>query len=450
MKSTIYTLLLFFALSIFCFNDTTAQDRIAVIQDPLVVLIDPSDGSILDPSFIDLSPLNPSTPKSIIQVVNEIWIADQIADRIDRFDLDGNFLSAIDSGLDNIRGMAVVNNSEVWVTNAGSSNGAPGNALVRFDLDGTTLGFYPTSGTTSAFDIIDVGGEVYISYIGSDSKIERRDYTGNVLGNIVDGGVVQFIQQIELNETDNTVRAAVFSSSGSNTDGYFEFSITDGSIVTTYEFDGLRGVATLEDGNVLISSGSGVEILDPSDGSITNLSTVSSQYFGRLNLTPCMPPAAPTGDSVQTFEEGATVGDIVVSPTNVTWYATEADALAGTNPLPLTTLLENTETYYAVAFDNGCASEPFEVTIVLTLGVNDISSVPVVIYPNPAKNFVMVKHSEIINKISVINTLGQVVQESEYNSQEVSIDISSLPEALYILKIDSDTHTQTAEIIKSE
>ena len=83
------TLLLILFVSISSIN---AQERIAILQEPFVVLLDPNNGSIVDPTFIDLTPLNQGTPKGIIQVNEEIWISDQIEDRIDRFDLDGNYI----------------------------------------------------------------------------------------------------------------------------------------------------------------------------------------------------------------------------------------------------------------------------------------------------------------------------------------------------------------------
>jgi Secretion system C-terminal sorting domain len=339
-----------------------AQEQIAVIQEPFVILIDPSDGTITDPNFIDMTPQSQQTPKGIIQVGDEIWISDQIEDKIFRYDIDGVFISEIATGLDNIKGMAVINDTEVWVTNAGTNNGAPGPAIVRFDTAGTNLGFFPTTG--SSFDIIDTGTEVYISYIGATTRIERRDYAGTVLGNIVEENVVTFIQQIEVNTTNNSVYAAVFSNNGANTSGLYEFAIADGSILNYYDEGSLRGVAKLDDGNVLISLGNNIRLLNTTTNTSSLLSSGgSSHYFTRVTLTPCVTPPTPTGDAAQTFDEGATLADIVVDPTNVTWFATEMDALNNTNALDNSTLLEDGETYYAVNIVSGCLSDPFAVTV---------------------------------------------------------------------------------------
>lgn len=358
-KTTLPSLLLLLFISVLGF----AQERIAVIQEPLVILIDPADGSIVDPNFIDLTPLGTATPKGLLQVDDEIWITDQIEDRIDRFALDGTFISAIDTGLDNVKGLEVVDD-EVWVTNAGSNNGAPGDALVRFDFDGVNLGFYSTTG--SSFDITDIGGEVYISYIGVDTRIERRDYDGNILGTIVGTGVVTFLQQIEQSTANNSVYAGVFSSNGANTPGLYEFAEADGAILNYYDVGALRGVAILDDGNVLYSTGNNINLLNTTTNSSSLVSSGgASQYFNRVNLMPCTIPATPTGDATQTFNEGATLADIVVNPTNVTWFATEIDASTNTNPLPNTTVLVDGEDYFAISINGSCLSDSLEVTVTI-------------------------------------------------------------------------------------
>ena len=456
MKQLASLFSVFFVTTLFCSFIANAQQRIASLQEPFVVLLDPSDGTVIDPTFIDLSPLAQGTPKAMIQVGDEIWISDQLEDRIDRFDLAGTYLSTIggqvsNGGLDNIKGMALVNNSEVWVTNAGSNNDAPGDAIVRFDLDGNNLGFFATSGSQSSFDVIDVGGEVYISYISTESKIERRDYSGNVLGNIVEEGVVQFIQQLELNSGNNSVYAAVFSSLGGNPSGLYEFAVSDGAILNYWGAEGsLRGVAALGDGNILISNSGGVSILDPNTGIATSISNDSGQYFARINLGPCTTPPTPTGDASQTFNEGATIEDIVITPPDVSWFATENDALNGTNPLPPGTLLVDDATYYAVNIVGGCLSEPFAVTVaIIILSTGDFTADSLVIYPNPTSDKIYLEAKVAIDRVVIYTMLGQEVLVMDHLEAPISIDVAALQGGIYLLNAYSGDSRQTVRVIIS-
>ncbi|MGJ8667773.1 MAG: T9SS type A sorting domain-containing protein [Patiriisocius sp.] len=436
--STLFNNLFIFLLFLLTINSLSGQERIAVLQDPLVVLLDATNGSIVDPSFIDLTSLNPGRPKDILQVGDEIWITDQSNDRIDRFDLTGTYQSTIDTGLDNIKGLENVN-GEVWVANAGTNNGAPGNSIVRFSTGGTNLGFFLTSGTAAVFDILNVGNnEVYLSYITGGAKIERRDYAGNVLGNIVEEGVLSFIQQLELNPTSNSIYAAEFIGTATNQEGLYEFDIATGAILNYYDEGSLRGVATLSDGNVLVSSAAGVRILNPGTGTSTVVNNTGSDYFGRLNLTPCVPPATPSGDAVQTFNDGATLADIIVTPSNVTWFPTEADALAGTNSLPLSTILVDQTTYYAVNIVDSCLSAPFEVTVNISLGLDNLENNQLIVYPNPAKNTLFVQNSSQIEEIEIYSITGKKVFEAKPKSNNTTIEVSSLTNGMYILTVISE------------
>ena len=504
-----------------------AQQRIAALQEPFVILIDPADGSIVDPQFIDLTAQNQGLPKAIIQVNDELWISDQTEDQIYRYDLSGTFLSTINGALDNIKGMALINNSEVWVTNAGSNNGAPGNAIVRFDTDGNNVGFITTNG--SSFDIIDTGAEVYISYINTETRIERRDYAGAILGDIVGQGVVSFMQQMEVNTTNNSIFTGVFSTNTPNGPGLYEFSITDGSILDYYDIGALRGVAQLDDGNILFSSGNNLNLLNTTTGGTSLVSAGgSTQFFASVDLMPCTVPATPTGDAAQTFNEGATLADIVVNPTDVSWFATETDAMNNTNPLANTTVLVDGETYYAISIDgaclsdflavtvtvlcnppaaptgdamqsfsegatladvvvspagvswyateadalatmnelplttvlvdgedyfavnivNDCPSTPFEVTIEILLNVDDFNQSQIKLFPNPVNDSFTVSHSVKINQVSVRNLLGQLVLKKVATSNEVTLDTSSLTTGIYLVTIVAENQKQTIKIVK--
>ncbi|MEL6139354.1 MAG: hypothetical protein AAFR42_18355 [Cyanobacteria bacterium J06628_6] len=128
-----------------------------------VLLFDPEDGSLVDDNFINGEGLF-TTPINAIQVGEEIWVSDQVADSIFRFDLTGGLLGSIVDGLDNIRGMALVDDT-VYVSNAGTTNNAPGEAVVTFDTEGNNLGFFITG---DPYDIFAYNGELLINDINRD------------------------------------------------------------------------------------------------------------------------------------------------------------------------------------------------------------------------------------------------------------------------------------------
>lgn len=511
-------------LLIFVFkaNIHLAQEQIAVIQSPHVLILDAMTGDIVNASFIEMD--NPGTPKGIIQVGEEIWISQQVGNRVDRYNLQGEFISSISGGLGNIRGLGIVNNSEVWVTNAGTQNGAPGNAIVRFDFDGNNLGFFMTTPeSTSPFDVVDNGnGEVYISY-STSNNIERRDYSGNHLGNIVPTGVVSFIQQLHITQ-NNDLLAGVFSNNASgNNQGIYRFNISNGNILNYYSQSGLRGVRELGNGNILFTNNSGIHRLNVSTGVATLLSAGSAQFIGGVLLEGCsthpdaptgvasqthcegdtvasleatgqnikwyltatggtalppsqpleagayyasqtvdgcesltrfqvtitlLDPETPTGEAQQSFEQGATLADIVVTPTNVSWFATEADALSGSNPLPLSTVLVDGSTYYAVNIDGNCLSDPLEVTVTITLNLNDFDNFNFSYYPNPTEGILNLNSNETISEVRVVNLLGQVVLIKQVNNNQSIVDLSGLPNAMYLVNVVSESGTKTIRIVK--
>ena len=170
-----------------------------------------------------------------------------------------------------------------------------------------------------------------------------------------------------------------------------------------------------------------------------------------LNLT-INSVATPTGNSTQTLSvtntNDATIADIVVSPTNVIWYGSSADALAGINALDPTTVVTTGSTYYAVSVSGSCASTPLAVTITVELGTEDFNNLNFSYYPNPTSDILNIKYSGIITEVSVTNLLGQAIFTKNTNSTEVLIDLSSLPTATYLVKVTSDGKSKIVKVIK--
>ncbi|GEM_PF-538523 len=314
-----------------------AQEKIAVVQKPYVLLLNAETGEIENSQFIDLTALDTGTPKGICQVGEEIWITDQIDDLILRFDLAGNYLSTITGNMDNIKGLDVVNNNEVWVTNDGSGNGAPGTAIVRFDFDGNYLGNFTTNNNTS-FDILDNGnGEVFISYIDGGSPIERRDYSGNFIDYVVESGHLNFAQQMWLKE-DGNLLVANFSSPS----GVYLFETSSGTEISSWSLPDVRGVIETNDGNFLYTNSNGIYKMDLTTSTSTLLSGGSAQFFTLLNpdeTSPCSTPTLNIEDPDPVCSGNSTILTAVTNGDVVKWY----DSETATTPIFTGTTFETPE-----------------------------------------------------------------------------------------------------------
>ena len=162
--------------------------------------------------------------------------------------------------------------------------------------------------------------------------------------------------------------------------------------------------------------------------------------------------ATPTGDANQTVEvddvNDATLADLIVTPSTVVWYASEANALNGIDPLDSTTIVTSGSTYYAVNVSSGCSSEPFAVTVTVTLDTRGFDDANFSYYPNPTSGVVFLSYSEEITKVTVVNMLGQVMMESKSSGNQTQVDLSSLPAATYFVKVESNSKSKTVKVIK--
>lgn len=164
--------------------------------------------------------------------------------------------------------------------------------------------------------------------------------------------------------------------------------------------------------------------------------------------------AAPTGVATQEIGENvpgtATVAQIVVVGDNIVWYATEEDAMNGSNPLAQDALLTNGATYYATQTVNGCTSMPFAVTVSVVLGNREFDVAAFKYYPNPVKDVLNVSYSSDIASVTVYNLLGQQVIAQQVNAATGKIDMSALQDGTYIVNVTSGDTVKTFKVIKKQ
>jgi len=170
---------------------------------------------------------------------------------------------------------------------------------------------------------------------------------------------------------------------------------------------------------------------------------VSARAEEVVTVTPS--PDAPTGASTQFIVPGDPLSSLSVTGENLRWYSDSA----GTNEIPDTTPMEDLTTYYVSQTVNGCESDLLAITVVAEAGVEDNLLSGITFYPNPVADILTIQYKEKINHIIVINMLGQNILDMYNNSTlEVEVNLSSLTQGTYFIKVFSGDKTFTERVIK--
>ena len=160
-------------------------------------------------------------------------------------------------------------------------------------------------------------------------------------------------------------------------------------------------------------------------------------------------PTSPTGNSIQTFDDYAEVNELITNETNVVWFESYNDAINNVNPLHGTHPLQNDKTYYGVIIGQGqCASLPFQVTVKIVLGLNDLDLASLKYYPNPVETELTVSYKAPINSLEVYDLTGKLIKVQTYDSNNVRLDVSSLSSGTYMIKVHTSVGSQFIKIVK--
>jgi PEP-CTERM motif len=253
----------------------TANGQFVMMPDSTnnrLVLFDPVNGSLVNSNAFGLAG---GTPIHALQVGTEIWVSEQVGDRVSRWSFSGASLGAVTGGLDNIRGMALVGNT-LYVTNAGTGNGAPGAAVVRFDLNGNNLGFFGTAGLApSPFDVFLHQGDLLVSSSAANNDIHRFTLGGTSVGSFHNSATLNFAEQMDY-RTNGNILVAGFSPPSA----VYELDANTGAILNSWAAGlGQRGVYQLGNGNILWTNGSGAFVLDPNTAISTQVYTGGGRYL---------------------------------------------------------------------------------------------------------------------------------------------------------------------------
>ena len=81
--------------------------------------------------------------------------------------------------------------------------------------------------------------------------------------------------------------------------------------------------------------------------------------------------------------------------------------------------------------------------------IDDFEKNNIKVYPNPTKDIITVASTQQIESVEVVNLLGQILFVKQFNSMQDDIDLSNLPTATYMLRINGeDGAVKISKVIK--
>ena len=162
--------------------------------------------------------------------------------------------------------------------------------------------------------------------------------------------------------------------------------------------------------------------------------------------------AAPTGTAVQSFNAGDTLSALVVNGQSIKWYASQSNATNHTSSLPLTTPIVNNTTYYATQTIGACESKASLAVLAYnpTLSVGSVikNTEGLQIYPNPVSEILTISGDEKVAKLVVSTLDGRKITEKILRDGERAINVSSLVQGTYLIKVITKSQVKTFKFIK--
>ena len=106
------------AVALFSLSFAAASAQVVLMPDStnnVLVAFDPTNGSLVNANVFGLAA---GTPVHAMTVGSEIWVSEQVGDRVSRWGFDGTALGQLTAAMDNVRGMGMAN-GQIYVANDG-------------------------------------------------------------------------------------------------------------------------------------------------------------------------------------------------------------------------------------------------------------------------------------------------------------------------------------------
>ena len=103
---------------------------------------------------------------------------------------------------------------------------------------------------------------------------------------------------------------------------------------------------------------------------------------------------------------------------------------------------------YTITSGNGTDTITQTFKVVAVLATEDLTQFNFSYYPNPTKDRLHLSALENIEKVELVNLLGQTVLSESLNVRDTTLDISHLTEGVYIMKLSINGAVGSYKIVK--
>ena len=128
------------------------------------------------------------------------------------------------------------------------------------------------------------------------------------------------------------------------------------------------------------------------------------------------------------------------SITGGVWSTTGLSTINTSGMLTATSIGTDTVTY---TISNSCGIFLTTKTIVIkdcSLGIDNVTTTNISIYPNPVSDYLNIKLNTNTNKVTISNIMGQVVFHKTYTQNDISINMIDIPQGVYTLSINNTSY----------
>jgi|GEM_PF-1882574 len=157
---------------------------------------------------------------------------------------------------------------------------------------------------------------------------------------------------------------------------------------------------------------------------------------------------APVAAADQNFTDGDTVAALSATTADnatVSWYVmVDGQYVAVETSAALT----NDTTYYVTQTVNGCTSTYTAITAHYVSGTDTFGKNGFIVYPNPTNDVLNIQSSTVINRVALVNLLGQTVLQQNASAVQLQLNLGNVAEGTYILQITSADKTSSVKVIK--